>query len=479
MNISLFGCGINLPRRILVLPLRPWPWARSLVLYAVFISHLVSSSGVSVRKTTHCWVRAYKCSLPGLGLEKTETPVGREGHGFHRRRRKFQWADRSSVSCLAAPRSRVCWRKAQIVPAVITFGDSSVDVGNNNYLPTFFRADFPPYGRDFVTKRPTGRFCNGKLATDITAESLGFSEYPAAYLSPEASGEKLLIGANFASAGSGYYDQTAISFHAIPLSQQLEFYKEYQSKLAPVARENTSTILSGALYIVSTGSSDFVQNYYINPWLNKLYSPTTTPRSSSDLHGLGARRIGVTSLPPLGCVPASITLFGGGSNECVARLNADAQGFNRKLSAEVRSLSKHLSNLKIAVFDIYKPVFDLVQKPSDFGNPEGLLRHRNRGDIGAVQPQVPGTCRNATGYVFFDSVHPSESANRVLADSLITKESTSSPEWTTGAHRERRPAAVVLPSPSSGQSVVCVMKPISSALANNSCFVCSRRIDFR
>lgn len=62
--------------------------------------------------------------------------------------------------------------KAQIVPAVITFGDSSVDVGNNNYLPTFFRADFPPYGRDFVTKRPTGRFCNGKLATDITGEAV-------------------------------------------------------------------------------------------------------------------------------------------------------------------------------------------------------------------------------------------------------------------------------------------------------------------
>lgn len=87
-----------------------------------------------------------------------------------------------------------------------------------------------------------------------------------------------------------------------------------------------------------------------------------------NLHGLGARRIGVTSLPPLGCVPAAITLFGGGSNDCVAKLNADAQGFNRKLTAEVRSLAKQLSNLKIAVFDIYKPVFDLVQKPSDFGN---------------------------------------------------------------------------------------------------------------
>lgn len=57
-----------------------------------------------------------------------------------------------------------------LVPAIITFGDSAVDVGNNDYLPTIFRANYPPYGRDFVNHQPTGRFCNGKLATDITGE---------------------------------------------------------------------------------------------------------------------------------------------------------------------------------------------------------------------------------------------------------------------------------------------------------------------
>lgn len=55
-----------------------------------------------------------------------------------------------------------------LVPAIITFGDSSVDVGNNDYIHTIFKADFPPYGRDFKNHVATGRFCNGKLATDIT-----------------------------------------------------------------------------------------------------------------------------------------------------------------------------------------------------------------------------------------------------------------------------------------------------------------------
>lgn len=57
-----------------------------------------------------------------------------------------------------------------LVPAIMTFGDSAVDVGNNDYLPTIFKANYPPYGRDFVNHQPTGRFCNGKLATDITGK---------------------------------------------------------------------------------------------------------------------------------------------------------------------------------------------------------------------------------------------------------------------------------------------------------------------
>lgn len=43
----------------------------------------------------------------------------------------------------------------------------------------------------------------------VAADTLGFTTYPPAYLSPQASGKNLLIGANFASAGSGLYDETS------------------------------------------------------------------------------------------------------------------------------------------------------------------------------------------------------------------------------------------------------------------------------
>jgi hypothetical protein len=56
-----------------------------------------------------------------------------------------------------------------IVPAVISFGDSTIDVGNNNYLPgAVFKADYAPYGQDFVRHEATGRFSDGKIVTDIT-----------------------------------------------------------------------------------------------------------------------------------------------------------------------------------------------------------------------------------------------------------------------------------------------------------------------
>lgn len=54
------------------------------------------------------------------------------------------------------------------VPAVFIFGDSTADVGNNNFLPaSTAKANFPPNGIDFVHSRPTGRFSNGLNSADF------------------------------------------------------------------------------------------------------------------------------------------------------------------------------------------------------------------------------------------------------------------------------------------------------------------------
>lgn len=65
---------------------------------------------------------------------------------------------------------------APLVPAVYVFGDSMLDVGNNNYIKeckTDCRADYPHFGVDYRDHAPTGRFSNGynladQLGTDTT-----------------------------------------------------------------------------------------------------------------------------------------------------------------------------------------------------------------------------------------------------------------------------------------------------------------------
>ena len=63
---------------------------------------------------------------------------------------------------------RFSFSEAQKVPAIYVFGDSLVDVGNNNYLKiSIVKADFPHNGVDFPGKKSTGRFSNGKNAADF------------------------------------------------------------------------------------------------------------------------------------------------------------------------------------------------------------------------------------------------------------------------------------------------------------------------
>ena len=60
--------------------------------------------------------------------------------------------------------------KAEAARAFFVFGDSLVDSGNNNYLATTARADYPPNGIDYPTHRPTGRFSNRFILPDIISE---------------------------------------------------------------------------------------------------------------------------------------------------------------------------------------------------------------------------------------------------------------------------------------------------------------------
>ena len=108
----------------------------------------------------------------------------------------------SSSCCTAATAGKK-------VPAIIVFGDSTVDAGSNNYIPTVARGNFPPYGRDFDGGVPTGRFSNGRLITDFMSEALGLLSTVPAYLDDSYTIDQLATGVCFASGGTGMDALTA------------------------------------------------------------------------------------------------------------------------------------------------------------------------------------------------------------------------------------------------------------------------------
>ncbi|KAK1371597.1 hypothetical protein POM88_037689 [Heracleum sosnowskyi] len=94
--------------------------------------------------------------------------------------------------------------------------------GTNNFLGTLARADRLPYGRDFDTHRPTGRFSNGKIPVDFLALRLGLPYIPT-YLGQTASVEDMIHGVNYASAGAGL-----IFTSGSELGQHISFTQQVQ-----------------------------------------------------------------------------------------------------------------------------------------------------------------------------------------------------------------------------------------------------------
>ena len=87
-----------------------------------------------------------------------------------------------------------------------------------------------------------------------------------------------------------------------------------------------------------------------------------------ELYGQGARRIGVLSVPAIGCVPAQRTLGGGIERECSEIINQGARLFNSKLSSQIDSLNTKLPNARLVYVDIYNTLLSLIQNPSKYGN---------------------------------------------------------------------------------------------------------------
>ncbi|KAL9172841.1 hypothetical protein ABFS82_03G073300 [Erythranthe guttata] len=312
------------------------------------------------------------------------------------------------------------------IPAVLFFGDSIVDTGNNNYITTVAKCNFRPYGKNFIEGKPTGRFSDGKVPSDLFAKELGIKPLLPPYLDPSLQDQDLLTGVNFASGASGYDPLTSDPASVFSLSDQLEMFKEYIAKLKKIAgEEKSSAILRESIIAVATGSNDILNTYFLTPRRFQYDVPSYTDLLVSyassfvqELYRLGARRIGVFSMPPIGCAPSQITLKGGLDRKCVDKYNEIAKLFNNKLSAAITSLNTRFTDARIVYFDAYNPTLDIILNPQKYG-----FKIADRGCCGTGLVEVSLVCRyacsNVNDYVFWDSFHPSEKTYTILVRRIL------------------------------------------------------------
>lgn len=87
-----------------------------------------------------------------------------------------------------------------------------------------------------------------------------------------------------------------------------------------------------------------------------------------ELIAVGARRIGIISAPPIGCLPSQRTLGGGRRRRCVEKYNHAAELFNTKLSAEVEWLNNNnIVQGRVVYIDAYNPLLDIFQNHTKYG----------------------------------------------------------------------------------------------------------------
>uniref|UniRef100_A0A0E0QUH3 Uncharacterized protein n=1 Tax=Oryza rufipogon TaxID=4529 RepID=A0A0E0QUH3_ORYRU len=341
------------------------------------------------------------------------------------------------------------------VPAVLVFGDSIVDTGNNNAVLTLTRSNFRPYGKDLNGGEPTGRFSNGRIPPDFLASRLGLKDLVPAYLGTDLTDGDLLTGVSFASAGSGYDPLTSTLVAVLPMQEQLNMFAEYKEKLAGIAGEAAAArIVSESLFLVCAGSDDIANNYYLAPvrplqfdissyvdflanlasdfvknlFMFSLFVLADVGSGTQQLHRQGARRIAVLGMPPIGCVPSqrrSVAVdAAGGGRECDAAQNRAARLFNAKLEQEIGCLRETLQLQSIGYVDIYGVLDDMIADPGKYG-----FDVSTRGCCGTGEFEVTLLCNQLTAttcaddrkFVFWDSFHPTERAYSIMVDYLYQR----------------------------------------------------------
>ncbi|XP_022752111.1 GDSL esterase/lipase At2g23540-like [Durio zibethinus] len=322
--------------------------------------------------------------------------------------------------------------------ASFIFGDSLVDAGNNNYLPTFSRANIPPNGIDFKASggMPTGRYTNGGTIGDIVGEDLGVPNYAVSYLAPNSTGKAILYGVNYVSGGGGIMNATGRIFvNRLGLDIQIDFFNNTRKQFDKLLGSSKAKdyISRRSIFSVTIGANDFLNNYllpvlsigarisespdgFIDDMINHLRNQLTR------LYQLDARKFVIGNVGPIGCIPYQKTINQLDENECVDMANKLATQYNGRLKDLLTELNGKLPGATFVHANVYDLVMELITNYQKYGfTAASKACCGNGGQYAGIIPCGPTStmCNGRDKHVFWDPYHPSEAANLIIARQLL------------------------------------------------------------
>ena len=165
--------------------------------------------------------------------------------------------------------------------------------------------------------------------------------------------------------------------NVIPLWKEVEYYKEFQGKLRNhVGDQKAMEIWTEALYLISLGTNDFLENYYAVPrrrvqFTVQQYQDFLVGLAENflrEIYSLGVRKISLTGLPPMGCLPLERATNFMHHRECVEEYNNVAVEFNGKLNNMVAKLNQELPGYRILfTAKVYDLFYQIISSPSSYG----------------------------------------------------------------------------------------------------------------
>ena len=263
--------------------------------------------------------------------------------------------------------------------AVFAFGDSLSDLGNDRAITG---GSVPP-----ASRYTDGRFTNNGVWLDYLAAGLGL-QARASRTGFDPTVEDQLVSFAYGGAGSGLSNVTPGGF---PVPGLLGQVAEFAGSGAAADGDD--------LFVIWSGSNDYLLGLSGSP-----DQPVANIASAVDqLRGLGAEQFLIVNLPNLGDAPLTV------AQGAQAPLNALTAAHNAALAAE-------LAGAGVMFFDVNALFQAALADPAAFGFSSGLAAGPA---AGCLFPPFDCSPVSYDGSFFWDELHPSTAAHRLIAQAAL------------------------------------------------------------